>query len=221
MASATAFALSAIGYRVVTAPALPDLAPTVTRTNATLDILNKPCKGDSDSCGTIASIGKLVKKTGDIEVDMQTQVRQSGTLITSAAKSLTSTSQHLDAAVDTANGQLTHVGPLLDSARGVTDALPVTLQRVNKAVDGVAPILANADGAVTDFRRFMTAPALLGTIANADKMTQAWAAISVNGQKVSDKLTADFLKPVPWYMQPVKKGGELIDIGAALARHAP
>jgi hypothetical protein len=40
-------------------------------------------------------------------------------------------------------------------------------------------------------------------------------------RQIADKETKDYLKPVPWYLYPVKKGGELIDIGAAVARHIP
>ena len=41
----------------------------------------------------------------------------------------------LDTVLDTSNEQIKHVGPLLDSVRGATDAVPRTLSRVNMAVD--------------------------------------------------------------------------------------
>lgn len=209
VALAAVFCLSAIGYRVVTAP---DLSPTVARANTALDTVNHPCA--PGPCGTLANVDKLVVKVGDIAVDTQRQIRQSGKLIDAASQSLTSTSAHLDAAIDTANSQLTHLGPLMDSARAATDSIP-------PAVGSVAPLLTNADGAVGDFRRFMTAPALTGTISNVDAMTASWAATSGDLRKVADKMTADYFKPVPWYLYPVKKGSELLDIGAAVARHTP
>jgi hypothetical protein len=216
VASAAAFCLGAIGYSTLK---LPDLAPTLARANTALDTINHPCA--PGPCGTLANVDKLVVKVGDIAVDTQRQVRQSGTLINAASQSLTSTSQHLDAAIGTANVQLTHIAPLLDAVRGAADAIPGTLKHVNDAADGVTPILANADGAVSDFRRFLTAPALNATLSNVDALTAAWARISTNGAKITDKMTADYFKPTPWYLYPIKKGSELLDIGAAVARHTP
>lgn len=212
VASAATFALCAIGYKVIKIPAIPDLSGPVGRLNSTLDIVNHPCA--PGPCGTLANVDKLVVKVGDIAVDTQKQVRQTGVLINTASQSLTSTSQTL-------NAQLSHMGPLLDSARAASDALPVTLQHVNTAVDGITPVLASTDGAVGDFRRFLTAPALIGTLNNVDSMTGSWAGVSGDLRKVADKTTADYLRPVPWYLWPVKRGGELLDIGAAVARHAP
>lgn len=209
MASAAAFCLSAIGYRTLK---LPDLAPTLARANTALDTVNHPCA--PGPCGTLANVDKLVVKVGDIAVDTQRQVRQSGTLINSASLSLTSTSQHLDAAIDTANAQMTHLGPAIDAARDAAASVAPVMQ-------GVQPILASADGAVGDFRRFMTAPALAGTISNVDNLTAQWAAISADGRKVTDKMTADYFKPVPWYLYPMKKSSEILDVGAAIARHTP
>jgi hypothetical protein len=209
VALAAVFCLSAIGYSALK---LPDLSPTVSRANTALDTLNRPCKGVS--CGTLASVDKVIVKIGDIAVDTQMQVRQSGTLINAASESLASTSRHLDAAIDTANTQLTHLGPLLDAGRDAAAS-------VAPAMQSLQPVLANADGAVGDFRRFLTAPALNASISNVDSMTAAWARISTNGARVTDKMTADYFKPVPWYLYPVKKGSELLDIGAAVARHTP
>lgn len=213
VASAAAFCLSAIGYSALK---LPDLAPTLARANTALDTVNRPCKGTS--CGTLASVDKVVVKIGDIAVDTQLQVQQSGTLINAASQSLTSTATHLNAAVDTANAQLTHLGPLMDSARAATDSIPPAVQSVTPVFESV---FASVDGAVGSFQRFLTAPGLTGTIDNVSDLTAQWAAISADGRKVTDKITADYFKPVPWYMWPVKKSSELLDIGAAVARHTP
>jgi hypothetical protein len=196
----------------MTAPKLPDLAPTLARANTALDTVNHSCS--PGPCGTLANVSKLVVKVGDIAVDTQRQVRQSGTLINAASQSLTSTAEHLNAAIDTANTQLSHLAPAIDAARDAAAS-------VAPAMKGVTPLLANADGAVGDFRHFLTAPALNATLSNVDALTAAWARISTNGAKITDKMTADYFKPVPWYLYPAKKGSELLDIGAAVARHTP
>lgn len=219
VASAAVFCLGAIGFRVLTAPALPDLTPTINRANVALDTVNRPCKGSS--CGTLANVDKLVVKVGDVAVDTQRQIQQSGTLINAASASLTSTSEHLNAAVDTSSAQLTRLGPLLDSARGAMDSLPPAVQHVTADADALTPVLLNANGAVGDFRTILQRPSLAATMDNAASMTGSWAGISGDARKVADKATVDYLKPVPWYLWPVKRSGELLDVGAAIARHTP
>jgi hypothetical protein len=46
-------------------------------------------------------------------------------------------------------------------------------------------------------------------------------AIAGDFQQVADKARADYLRPVPWYMQPVKRAADIMDISAAVARHTP
>jgi hypothetical protein len=58
-------------------------------------------------------------------------------------------------------------------------------------------------------------------VAHLESITDSGAGIMADGKKVSDAATAAYLKPVRWYAQPFKKSGELIDIGAAVARHTP
>lgn len=53
-----------------------------------------------------------------------------------------------------------------------------------------------------------------GTLASVD-------AIGVDARRVVDKATTEWLKPVPWWKQPIKKSSDLLDIGAAVARHTP
>lgn len=191
--------------------------------NGTIANINRPCKGSAgpDACGTLAQINKVAIAAGDVANASAMQVMQGGALIKATTRnidsigtSLTGTATRLDATVDTLNAQLPHLGPAIDAARDAAASVAPIMQ-------GVTPILANADGAVTDIRHFITAPSLTGTVTNVDNMTASWAAISANGQKITDKMTADYFKPVPWYMYPVKKGSELLDIGAAVARHTP
>ena len=53
------------------------------------------------------------------------------------------------------------------------------------------------------------------------KLLDNAAGISGDFRTIADKATADFIRPVPWWQQPIKKSGQLIDIGAAIARHIP
>jgi hypothetical protein len=204
MASAVAFCLCAVGYRVMTAPKLPDLNSTVAHIDA--------------ATGAWADASaQQVRSVAAIERDLRAELWHVDRLLLAGSQTL----QAAQGAIDTANVQLTHVAPLLDATRGAVEAIPPALQRVTEDAEGIRPLLANADGAVRDFRRFLTAPALADTLSNVDALTAAWARISTNGAKITDKMTADYFRPVPWYLYPVKKGSELLDIGAAAARHIP
>lgn len=216
VASAAIFCLVTVGYRVLTLPKIPDLAGVVTQVNATvatanatLGEVNRPCRGSS--CGTLANVEKLTTKLGDVAVDTQRQVQQTGVLINAASTSLTATSE-------TVQAQLSHVGPLLDAGRAAAEAGTVAVAGLQVDAHG---LLVNGSGAITDARSFINQPALGATITNVAAVTGSTAAITEDLRKVADKTTADYLRPVPWYLWPLKRSGEILDIGAAVARHTP
>lgn len=198
VASAAIFALSAIGYRVMTAP---DLAPVVAH-------LDKATGAWADASA------KQAESMTAIQRDVRTQLWHVDRLLNDGSNTL----KAARGTFNTLNDQLTHVGPLLDSTRDAVNAIPPAIKQIT---DDTRPVLAQADGAVADVRKFITAPALTDTLGNVATITGNAAAITTDGRKVSDKMTADFLKPVPWYMWPIKKGSQLLDIGSAVARHTP
>lgn len=204
LASAGVFCLSAIGYRVMTAPTLPDLNPTVAHIDA--------------ATGAWANASaQQVRSVAAIERDVRVELWHVDRLLLDGSHAM----QAAQGAIGTLNGQLTHVAPLLDSLRAASDSVPPAVQHMTETTDGIRPILTNADGAVTDVRRFLMQPALTDTLTNAAAVTGSAAGIMEDGRKVADKTTADFLKPVPWYLWPIKRGSQILDIGAAVARHTP
>jgi hypothetical protein len=204
VASAAAFCLSAVGARVLTAPKLPDLNPTV--------------KHIDDATGAWAhASSQQVASVAAIERDLRVELWHVDRLLTAGSGTL----QAAQDAIETANGQLTHVAPLLDAATVTVASIAPAIKQITDDADGIRPILANADGAVTDARAFINQKPLTETLGNIDRLTGEWAAISGDFRQVSDKTTADYLRPVPWYLWPVKRSGELLDIGAAVARHTP
>lgn len=197
MASAVAFSLGAIGYRVLTLPKLPDVAPIV----AHIDVATGAWAKASD---------QQVRSVAAIERDLRAQMWHVDRTLTT-----------VDGTLRTAQGtlavtgrQIERIGPLLDSARGATEQIGPLLNQAQVSVASIPP-------AVTDFREFMQRPDLLETLSNVQAMTRSGAGIVEDGRLVADKAKNDFLKPVPWYLWPVKKGSQLIDIGAAIARHTP
>lgn len=204
LASAGVFCLGAIGYRVLTLPKIPDLTSTVTHIDAATGAWSNASAQQATSVSAI-------------ERDVRAELWHVDRVLLDGSAALHSA----QGAIDTANGQLTHVAPLLDAARDAAASVPPAVQQIAGDADGIRPILANVDGAVTDVRWFIRQPQLADTVGNVASMTQSWAAISIDGRKVTDKMTADYLKPVPWYLWPVKRSGEILDIGAAVARHTP
>ena len=217
LATAGVFCLGAIGYRVLTIPPIPDLSVTIGKANATLDTINRPC-GSGKPCGTLANVDKLLVKSGDIIVTTQRQVQQTNRIVNAAADSLTSTSQHLNAQIDA-------LGSVLASVRAATDAVPGTLNAARDAIQSaqgdIHGVADQATGATADVRRFINQPALRGTLENVQTITGEAAGITADGHRVVDKLTRDYLTPVPWYLVPVKRFGEIWDVSAAVARHTP
>lgn len=160
--------------------------------HATNDNLNRPC-GGGKPCGTLATLNKTVTKAGDSLVTTQLAER--------------ATVPHVIAAMDTLNDSAGRLG-------GSADAATATIRDLQ-------PLAASLRRSVDDFDALVTAQDWLTALHHIDGMAASGDGILADGRKVADKATADFLRPVPWWKQPIKKGGELIDIGAALARHTP
>jgi hypothetical protein len=162
----------------------------------TSDVLNRPC-GAGKPCGVLAQTNKTVVKVGDAVV--MTQLIERKTAL-EASQTLSGVAQHVQGAADASTGLL--------------NAGTVALNRLPALED------ASTD-AVRNFNRLVSSKSLSDAIDGAAGIMRHGDAISGDLQRVSDKITADYLKPVPWWKQPLQKGGALIDIGAAIARHTP
>jgi hypothetical protein len=162
----------------------------------TSDNVNRPC-GAGKPCGFLAQTGKTVVKVGDAVVTTQLLERKTAL---EGSQTLLGVSQHVNAAADASTGLL--------------NAGTVALNRLPALEDASA-------GAVQNFNRLISSKSLSDAIEGTAGMTQHGSAILADAQQVADKATADYLKPVPWWKQPIQKAGALIDIGAAVARHTP
>ena len=170
VASAAAFALGSIGYRVLT---LPDLAPT-------LDAINRPCGLQGKPCGTLADLNRTLATVrgavGTVETAGRHYDKQLSTLDKQEAilfKDIHGTATDARGAiadvrttVNTANSALGHVAPVLDgtktalaSVQNDTDALHTRLTdpRVDNLMDSfnstgrnVAGMTASGAGILDD-----------------------------------------------------------------------
>jgi hypothetical protein len=213
VASAATLCLCAVTYKVMT---LPDLTATVAA-------LNRPCK--PGPCGLLAKVDQTMNVADGLMIggnkailDADHVALTESAMLPDWNRQFSETVALTQGAIGTANEQLTHVGPVLDASKTAIDAIPPAIKSVT---DGLQPVYANVNGGVTDFRAFIDAPALSATVTNAAAITGNANGIVGDFRQIADKETKDYLKPVPWYLYPVKKGGELIDIGAAVARHIP
>ena len=198
-------------------------APTAGKTDAVLDHIDRPCKGASgpDACGTLAQINKTAIDAGDAIVRTQLIERSTQPHIISAMDEFGQTAKHLSSTADSLKGT---ADALTGTAQGATD----TLAEGKRTIAAAQPLLAQltANGAslqtATDtLNDTLKRKAVGEMLDNLEGATGQGNAILGDLRQVADKARADYLRPVPWYMQPIKKSGQLIDIGAAIARHTP
>lgn len=170
--------------------------------------LLKPCKpGKPESCGLIPGVQQVAANTGSVTVAVRDQLDQTQPLIRNAAAAVSSMSDHLNKTADAAtlatlqaradletlNGSLLQFQPLLTAYTRSGDDLNAILERktITQSIDNFASITGSAAGILSD------------------------------GKKVTDKATADYLDPKPWWKKIGRYAGDTYDYGALFARHTP
>ncbi len=189
--------------------AAPDLKPT-------LDHLNRPCKGPAgpDACGTLAQINKTVITAGDAIVRTQLIERAAQPHIISAMDEFGQTAKHLSSTADSLKGTA-------DALTGTAQGATATLAESQRTIAAAQPLLSQltANGAslqaTTDTLNDVLKRQAIG------KLLDNAAGISGDFRTIADKATADFIRPVPWWQQPIKKSGDILDITGMIARHVP
>lgn len=195
-----------------------------------------------DAAPAKGSVDGLVSKAEDaIPVDLNGQVdnvagsissavAQYGSLAPAAAAAISETAKNINRpcggiAGSQACGTLAQVNKTMAK---VGDEIVITqteqratLPHVTAAMDSFRDAALGLQQNSADLNTILKDAAITGTAENFAAITDSWAGISADGRKVADKVTADYLKPVPWYMQPFKKSSDILDIGAAIARHTP
>lgn len=160
LAAAGLFCMGSIGYRVLT---IPNLTPTVAQLNGTLSNLNS-------ATGQWAAASKQqTASVAAIERDVRAQLWHVDRSLTALDGTLTAAQGAIGGVRTTlsvTDAQLAHVGPLLDSARAATDAVPVTMGKLNATVDASTQTVKDLDARVND-------PHVAGIIAHADGMSES------------------------------------------------
>lgn len=170
---------------------------TLSKVNATVSNLDKATKVWSDAAKSEA---------GDIS-DTMLQVRGTLSAGQDAFSSIPPVAEHLNKTADA----------LTETAQQAS----LDLRTLDSSFDALQPLLADSDRTVNTFNALLESKDLSDAIRHTNVTMEHVDAISEDAQKVADKVTADYLKPVKWYMRPVKYVGDIWDIGAAIARHSP
>ena len=191
-------------------------APGAGETDAVLDHINRPCKGASgpDACGTLAQINKTAIDAGDAIVRTQLIERSTQPHIISAMDEFGQTAKHLSSTADS-------LSLTAHAATGTLDAATDTIGEGKRTIAAAQPLLAQL---TANSASLQTTTDTLNDVLKRQaigKFLDNAAGISGDFRTIADKATADFIRPVPWWQQPIKKSGQLIDIGAAIARHTP
>ena len=209
------FGLTRVAYTALEkwGNAAPDLKPT-------LDHLNRPCKGPAgpDACGTLAQINKTAIDAGDAIVRTQLIERATTPHITAAMDQFSTAADNLSITAQSLTGTAKAATGTLTAATGTFNEGMDTLSTFNAKA---GPLLDAYTQSGNDMDALIKRKAIGDLLDNLAGVTAHGNAIAGDFQQVADKARADYLRPTPWYLQPVHRAGDIMDISAAIARHTP
>lgn len=195
-----------------------DAAPggTLAKLNGTLDAINAPCKDIQGDwvCGPLAQLAQTEKNVGILAARSAQQVQQTGLLVTAVANNLDT----VGAAVrDTAE----HLNKTADAGTGTLNAATATLGEGQRTIAAFQPLVAAYTQDGYDLDALLKDQAIHTLLANLVSATSQGNAILIDFRQVADKARENYLRPIPWWQQPIHRAGDIIDITAAVARHTP
>lgn len=171
-----------------------------------------------------ATLVNLDKGTAVWAASAKTQAEAVTDLATDAhgtLSELNGVAESLHGSADSLHAELDSLHKTTDQTTALAAALTTDAQTANTTIAAAQPVLAGFARDSDDLDALLKDQAIHQTLTSAAATLDNANGILADGRKVADKAAADFLKPIPWWKQPLAKGGELIDITAAIARHAP
>lgn len=170
--------------------------------------LLKPCKpGKPETCGLIPSVRQVALNTGAATLAMKTEIDQTQPLIQNAALAVSSMSDHLNQTAD--------------AATAATLQARTDLFTLNGSIAATQPLLEAYTRSGNDLNAILERKAVTEIIDNFASTTGSLAGVMADGKKVTDKATADYLSPKPWWRKLGAYAGDTYDYGALFARHTP
>jgi chromosome segregation ATPase len=122
---------------------------------------------------------------------------------------------------DALNAELAEFKGTTQAATGGVQALTADLTALQQPISASQALLARATGTVSDLDTLLKQNAITDTLDNVSGTSAHLELITGDLQKVSDKLTNDFVAPKPWWKKIGPSLSDLYDYGALVARHAP
>ncbi len=180
--------------------AAPDLKPT-------LEAISGPR-------GTLHEVNKAAVKIGDAIVQTQLVERATTPHVTTAMDQFGAAAVHLSGTADA-------LSKTASAGAQTLNALTVDEIALKQPIESANYVILKAGNSVDDFDALLKRKAIGDVLDNLAGATGQGNAILGDFRQVADKARADYLKPVPWYMQPSHRAGDIMDISAAIARHTP
>ncbi len=172
--------------------------------------------GDSapDLKPTLDEVNKAAVKIGDEIVTTQLQERSTAPHITAAVDALKESAVHLSGTADS-------LSKTAAAGTGTLNAATEAIGEGQRTIAAAQPLLAAYTQSGYDLDAILKRKAIGDILDNAAGLTAQGNAISADFRQVADKAREDYLRKVPWWEKPIKYSGDIIDISAAIARHAP
>jgi len=205
------------------------LAVSLGRLDAVLVTVNEPCRKGA-ACGTLADVAKTLNTirgtAGQIEIaakhenaQLSTLDRQEAQIYAGVKRSLNGVDSELMEA-----RQLT--ASMTETSRQASLTLQgaqVDLRTMNTTIAAAQPVLAATTGAVNGVNASVAelTPRMHTFLVQSAKTVANVQGVTADGQRIADKMTADYFAPKPWWKKAAGKFGDAWDITAAVARHLP
>ena len=161
-----------------------------------------------------AAWSKSAQSQADAVTDLVTDAHGTLSQANTALQGISGVAQHVSGTADAATG-------LLASARATTDTLPPLIGDIRTQVQGIGPAEASIASAGAHLDELLKRKAIEQILDNVAGMTSNANGILVDGRKVSDKLTNDFVAPKPWWKKIGPSLSDVWDFSALAARHTP
>lgn len=156
----------------------------------------KPCiKDKPETCGLIPSIRSVAVSAGGAVDAMKNQVNQTQPLIQNAALAISDTSNHVNKAID--------------AATNTTLQARTDLQTLNMSIAASKPLLEAYTQSGVDLNKILEQKAITQILDQTAGITTHGNSIAGNLDKVSTKLTNDFVTTKPWYRRIAPSADDL------------
>jgi hypothetical protein len=191
------------------------IASILNQANRTAENINRPCKGPAgpDACGTLAQINKTAIDAGDAIVRTQLVERETEPHIVETMDEFGQTAKHLSGTADS-------LSVTARAATGTLDAATETIGEGKRTITAAQPLFAAYTASGNDLDALLKRKSITDTMDNLAGITGHANGLTSDLQRVTDKATADYLSPKPWYRKAVRFAGDTYDYGALFARHA-